>query len=132
MTWSYTDPSASDKDAVRFAIGDTNTADQQLSDEEILWTLTQRTTVIGAALLCCDALIARYARLVTQSVGSVSVSYSDRLGNYRDLKDQLKICGPAALPFAGGTKVSEKETADEDEDRDPPMFSRDMFNRTDA
>ena len=130
MTWSYSgNPSASTRDAVRFAIGDTLTADQQLTDEEIDYVLTFKSTVIGAAISCCDGLIARYSRLVTQGVGSISVSYSDRIRQYKELLARLRLRGPAAIPFAGGTTVSGKDLANEDTDRDRPAFDLDSFDR---
>lgn len=129
MTWSYDSALPTDRDKVRREIGDTQTSDQQLADEEIDYTLTQRSSVLGAAILCCDLIISNYARQVSQSVGSVSVSYSDRLEHYRGLLGRLRMRGPAITPYCGGISVSEKQSVDDDTDRDAPAFKRDMFDR---
>lgn len=130
MTWTYSgNPASSDVDNVRFRIGDTNTSDQQLSDEEIEWLLTQYGTAIGAALGACDALIAKYARLVDSRSADVSVSSSQRLAHYRDLKTTLQsqsasIAGVA--PYVGGISIAAKESVEQDTDRVKPFFTRDM------
>lgn len=129
MTWSYTSPSHSVRDAVRFEIGDTVSTDPQLSDEEIDYILTQRATVGQAAVLCIDHLIAKYSRLVTQSVGSVSVSYGDRIRQFKELLARLRLRTSRAPIVIGGTSVSEKAAADEDTDRDAPVFKVGMFDR---
>ena len=45
MSWEYQGPSASDKDEVRFLIGDTDVEDQLLSDEEIQYLVDTWLTV---------------------------------------------------------------------------------------
>lgn len=129
MTWTFDETLATDRDVVRLETGDTVTADQQLSDEAIDRAIAQRGSVIGAAILCCDWMIAKYSRLVTQSVGSVSVSYGERLANYQTLIARLRLRAGNTNPFVGGTKVGDKETADLETDRDPPVFSVGMFDR---
>jgi len=131
VSWSYSgDPSSSDRDAVRFAIGDTDTNDQQLTDEEIDYLLGLYPTVNECAIACVDSLIAKYARLVSQSVGAISISYGERLSNYKTLLGRLSRKRGRLIPFAGGTTISGKDTADEDTDRDPPKFKVGMFDRT--
>ena len=42
MTWTYSgNPSSTERDAVRFLVGDTDTNDQLLSNEEIDYLVTQ-------------------------------------------------------------------------------------------
>jgi hypothetical protein len=64
MAWSY-DPAKLEEalNAVRFRIGDTETKDQQISNEEIETLLSvNQGDVLKASLSCVDAIIARYAR----------------------------------------------------------------------
>jgi hypothetical protein len=65
-------------------------------------------------------------------VGSIEVSYSDRLAHYSELLGRLRLRCRRTIPFCGGTTISGKETADDDTDRDPPYFSVGMFDRTDG
>jgi hypothetical protein len=129
LTWTYTSPLTSTRDAVRFNIGDTQSADPQLSDEEIDYVLTLRSSVVQAAIMCCDELIARYTRQVTQSVGSVSVSFSDRIGHYKELIARLNLRGAAIEPFIGGQSISDSDSVNTDTDRNGAIFSVGMFDR---
>lgn len=92
MTWSYSgDPSSSTKDEVRFLIGDTSSDKGYISDEEILYTLMKRKdNVAGAAVDCCQSLLATFASEVTYKIGPEKVDASDRYEHYKHLLTQLK------------------------------------------
>lgn len=62
MSWSY-DPSAIEKglNFVRLMVGDTDTSDQQISDEEINAFLAIETDVWCAAAAVADSISAKYA-----------------------------------------------------------------------
>lgn len=125
MTWSYSgDPSSSNQDAVRFAIGDTDSADQLITDEEIAYLLTD-STVTAASIAACEALAAKFARQVDRSVGNLSLSSSQRAAQFRELAATLrKRTGYLARPYAGGISVADKEARDADTDRVKPIFTR--------
>ena len=130
MTWTYGgDPGSSDRDAVRLQIGDTDTTDQQLTDEEIDYFLDQEDSVLDAALAAVRAILALYARLVDKSVGDLRQSYSQRLAAYQALEARLKkqtvVYG---APVAGGISQARKDTVEEDDDRVAPAFARDQFS----
>ena len=117
MTWSYSgDPGASDLDAVRFLIGDTDTSQQQLSNEEITYLLTAGGTVRAAALAACRSLSAKYSRLVDQSTGSISISYSQLAKQYQALANDIRS-GAQVAPYAGGISKSDMESVASDSDR---------------
>ena len=130
MTWTYGgDPSANSRDAVRFLIGDTDTADQQLTDAEIAYLVTAEGGVSAAAVAAVRALLAKFARLVDKSVGDLSVSYSQRRDQYQALLGELKTrhAMRSATPFAGGISLAQKDSVEDDSDRVPPAFERDQF-----
>jgi len=91
MSWTYSgDPSASDLDMVRWLIGDTDERNQEQSDEEITAALTMGSSVIGAAVLALDALIARYSHLVDYAwSGDLSESGSQRVPQLRRRRTDL-------------------------------------------
>jgi hypothetical protein len=129
MSWRYSgDPADSSGDMVRFLVGDTNTTDQQITDEEIAWLLTEESTVYLAAAAAARAIGAKYARQVDKAVGDLRLSASQRAAHYRDLAATLtrraQIAG--AVPFAGGISAASKQTLNDDTDRVRPAFSRDM------
>lgn len=118
VTWSYSgNPASSPKDEVRFLIGDTNTNDQQLQDAEINYAISLVTPPASPnyipAIYCAEALAAKYARMVTKSVGDLHVSYTDRLKNFQALATQLRTRATLAMvPFnVGGELLSEKVAA---------------------
>lgn len=91
MTWTYTgDPSVSDRDKVRFLIGDiVATAEATLSDEEIAYLLTTWAgDIYEAARNGCETLAARYTGKATtsKSVGDLSLSkdYSGAAMRFRE------------------------------------------------
>ncbi|GIV81724.1 MAG: hypothetical protein KatS3mg051_1188 [Anaerolineae bacterium] len=128
MTWTYSgDPAASSRDAVRFLIGDTDTNDQQITDEEIAWLLAQNGNTYVAAAAACESIAAKYARNVDASVDSARVDASQRQAHYLALAKKLRSrAAYAAVPFAGGISESDKDTREDDTDRVEPAFTRDL------
>ena len=78
MTWSYSgDPSSSNLDQVRFLIGDTDTTNQQLSNEEINFLLTAWNNVTYlAAAEGCMAIAGKYQNKAdfSRTVGDLSIT----------------------------------------------------------
>lgn len=140
MTWTYggapgTTTSATRRDAVRLLVGDTDTTDQQMTDEEIAFALSQASEdIYNASALLCRALSGKYARLVDTSVESVSSSYSQRAKQYAELAVRLtkegKRMGSVGLgvPVAGGMSISEMEGVENDTDRVPSAFRIEQFS----
>lgn len=135
MTWTYgNDPSNSTRDAVRFLVGDTDTNDQLVTDEEIAFALSEASNAkYSAAVIVCEALIGKFARLADTSIESVKVSYSQRADGYKNLLNQLKLkaqteSGAFGAPKVGGVRDSEISAAREDTDRVTPIFEDGMFD----
>ena len=134
MAWSYSkDPSANNKDHVRFLIGDTDSTSEQLSDEEVNHTLTETTSnVYQAAILCAESLIAKYSRFADKAIGDLRNSFSQRVEHYKGLRETLRNRSGirAAAPYAGGISVSDKNSVRLDTDRTKPAFARGMHDNT--
>ena len=130
MAWAYSgNPSSSDKDAVRFLVGDTNTADQLVTDEEITWALTEGGVYYAAATVA-RSIAASFSRRVDFEVSKdLKVFYAKAAGNYNTLADKYaaKASRVSAMPYAGGISVSDKETQEADTDRVEPVFSKTDF-----
>jgi len=126
MTWTYSDPSGSDLDAVRFKIGDTDSTDEQLSDEEINYLLTSTGSVDRAAIAAARSLLAKYSRLCDQRTGDISISYSQRRDSYAALVRQLQL-GMIPTPYAGGISDDDKQVDEDDDDRVKPAFEVGMM-----
>lgn len=125
MTWSYSNPSASAKDAIRFLIGDTDTTDQQLQDEEITYLIGLYPSPYSAAANACDALANKYSRQVQKSVGRMSIAAGERCKAYRTAAAELrrKRSTEGLSMFIGGRTISGKETFADDSNAVQPSFA---------
>lgn len=138
MTWTYdgapgSGTAAQRRDTVRLLIGDTDTNDQQITDEEIAYFLGQANDrPYYAAVSAARAIAASYARLVDNSLDQSSVSLSQLQTHYAQLATRLekeaKTKGSAlGLPSAGGISRDAMKTADDVEDRPDPAFRTRQF-----
>lgn len=126
MTWSYSgNPSSSTGDAVRFLVGDTDTTDQLISNEEIAFFVAEFNNARRSASEAARAIAAKYARLMSRSIGGLSADFSAKYRQYLELADNLlskEEMKPVALFISGYTK-SQKEIVELDDDRES-TFSR--------
>ena len=132
MTWTYAgDPSATDRDRIRFLVGDTVATDPQLTDEEIAAVLDEEGGVLPAAIALVEALLAKFARLTNQSHDGTSYSYSQRQGQYEALLAKLRRKQGQQLigPVATGISRARKLQVEQDTDRIPPPATRGEFDR---
>jgi hypothetical protein len=125
MAWSYSgDPNKSPLDRVRFLCGDTDINDQLLSDEEINFLLSIRSTPERAAEDACIAIMAKLAREVDYAIGPEKVSAKQRLDNYKRVLDEMRaarIRTVAAPSWQGPSQ-----------DDSPPVFDIGMHDYRDA
>jgi hypothetical protein len=86
MTWTdpLTDTDAA-RAAVRDAVGDTNAADPQLTDELLAPILAAQPDTALAAYQSCLRLIGKYARIAASAVGPLKESAHERIENYTNL-----------------------------------------------
>ncbi len=138
MTWTYgssPDTSTADgrRDAVRLLIGDTDTSDQQIQDEEVSFFLSQASNkVYSAAALAARAVASKYSRLVNTEFDEVSTDYSDLQKHYTTLayrlEEQANSYEGASLGVkAGGISIAAMDAVEENTDRPEPAFKRNQF-----
>lgn len=135
MTWTYstTDLTATSSSGslakIRLLVGDTDTSDQQLQDEEIYFAVSAEGGDYAAAALCAELLAAEYARKADKTVGSLSIQWSQRFDHYTALAAKLRRNSSViALPYAGGVSISDKTTRETDTDRVAPAFYRGLLD----
>jgi len=92
MVWSYTqDPQNVPVDAVRLLVGDTDTDDQLIQNEEIEFALSiQADNVYLAAADVADMLSARFTRSVSLSVEGLSAQFERRAVAFAELAMRLR------------------------------------------
>lgn len=137
------DPSASDVNAVRFEMGDTDPYAPLLTDQEVDWAILQETgvaanpntaVITGANLLraaarCMLSLARKFAAQADSEIGSLKLNYSKMADQYAKRAQELfaKAAG-LNVPYAGGMSISEKEGFAQDSDAVQPAFTRDQFD----
>jgi hypothetical protein len=116
VTATYENPEASDKDAVRFLIGDTTPATALVQDEEITWMLTKWKPVHGTveyvAAAVAESIAARFAREANYSADGVSISLAQLGSQFRELaaslRQQHKSLLVGGTPDVGGISPGEQ------------------------
>jgi hypothetical protein len=93
MAFTYVAPT-SDRDKVRFLIGDTVSAEAHFQDEEITYLVTTWGNVYDAAITAAEILAGRYAHRsnYSRSVGDLSISeqYGSSAAEFRSLAASLR------------------------------------------
>jgi hypothetical protein len=135
MTWSYSgDPASSQKDEVRFLMGDTDTNDQLVLDAEINYSLGTQPDPTLAAALVLRSLAAKYARYANEKIGDVSENASDLSKAFAARAKELDPGGQTlgasllVLPSFGGQYISEKQALAEDTDAIQPSFNKGQYD----
>ena len=91
MAFTYSgDPSSSSSDFVRFLIGDTDSTDALLQDEEIAHLLAETPDVRMAASKAALGAAAKLARRVNGATGRVRKDLAAQYEHYADLAKRLQ------------------------------------------
>jgi hypothetical protein len=132
VAWTYgDDPANSPRDELRLFVGDTNTADQLLTDAEITYYLARHSdNALAAAPGACEGIAALYSRQANTSNQGLSVAASERSRAYLRLADELRDRTSAvAEVFVGGLTISGKEALADDSDAIQPAFKIGLDDR---
>jgi hypothetical protein len=133
MAWTYDASLLSASTAVgrryivRLALGDTDTTDQQLQDEEIDYYLDAADDAVRTATIAAlKSLVAKYSRLADLWIGHTRIQASQRARNYRLLLDELQDYSPTNFVvqiLVSGQSKAEKIDLAADTDAVQPGFS---------
>ena len=113
---------------IRLLIGDTDSDDQQLQDEEINYAITLengRSTQYCAAR-ACEFVASFYARQVRTQVGHLRVEAETKYSHYLELAEQLRRRAAITdcAPVAPALSIASKQAQEDNTDRTPPIFTR--------
>jgi len=132
MSFSYSgNPASSQKDEVRFLLGDTFKDKALMLDEEINYLISSEGGSLQAAIAGALQLAARFSKQADEKVGKISKNYSQRSSAYLKLVDELrkKITWSGGLTiYAGGISKADKSNNDSKSDRVKPIFTRETHN----
>lgn len=139
MSWSY-DPTDLDTttasgrlNSVRLLVGDTNTTDQQVQNEEITFALAESSNnIYTAASWVARAIASLYSRRVNTTLdGALSADYTDLAAQYFKLAEDLeyrgKTNGAVLGVAAGGLTISDIQAVRANTNRVEGSFRRDRF-----
>lgn len=98
MTWTYNSDVSTDRDKIRLLIGDTDTTDQLLSDEEIDFVSTQQPNNYYAAAQCCETIAGKFARDVSTTLEGMSIAKRQRFENYLNMANNLRVMAMRTKP----------------------------------
>ncbi len=139
MAWSYdptdlnTTTASGRLNTVRLLVGDTDTTDQQVQNEEVTFSLTENgNNVYYSGAWVARAIASKYSRKVnTELSGALKADYSDLVTHYNSLADNLeyqgKTSGASVGVLAGGITKSKVEAVRQDTNRIEGSFRRDRF-----
>lgn len=139
MAWSYdetdlgTDTASGRLNSVRLLLGDTDTNDQQVQNEEVVFALAQSNdNIYFSAAWLARTVSSQYARKVNTSFdGALSADYSDLSAQYFKLAENLEYQGKKAGAVvgikAGGISKAAIDNVRANTDRVTPSFRRDRF-----
>jgi hypothetical protein len=127
VSFSFNIALTTDRDRVRFILGDTEATDVLLDDETIDANLTTEGSLRTAAIACCRGILAKLAREVSTAVPPLTVQLQQRFEHYQMLLHDLRSRQLVA-PYAGGLTVTDKQLREQDTDRVPPDFTRGQFD----
>jgi len=136
-TWTYNQAQIANVPLfqVRRWIGDVIQNDQQLQDSEILYFISERQTVLGAAADCARAIAGQYSRKVdVTSPGEIRTAHGSQAAKYAALAKQLEMMarsrGAGINPYMGGISVADKTLVQSNSDRVQPAFVLAMTDNT--
>lgn len=139
MAWSYeetdlrTTTASGRLNTVRLLLGDTDSNDQQVQNEEIAFALAQNNNnVYYAGAWCARIVAAKYSRKVTTSIdNAISADYSDLATQYQKLAESLEYQGKKSGAVvgikAGGITKTGIDAVRANTNRITPSFRRDRF-----
>lgn len=105
---------ATELNRLRLEIGDTNSDDFFLHDEEIEVLQSEKTSFYRRAAACCDLICAKVAREVKMKIGHFSEDANKVYDRYRALSKKFLSFASIDYPWAASISVSEKETYEDD------------------
>ena len=130
MSWSYSDGLSTDRDRLRFRIGDTDTNEQLCSNELLDALLAARGDPILAAIDAVEGVLAQFARDVDRSALGLGGARSQKSQFYRDLLKELRAQAARGSTgvFFGGASAASKDSILEDSDKPTTPFRLNQFN----
>ena len=123
MAFTYSTSLTTNRDKVRFRIGDTDSNRALLSDEEIDAVLSSKPAVLPSAIECVEAILAKIARDIDRNAAGITSSRSQAFNHYNDLLRKLRMeMLTESEMFVGGLSKATRDSFNQDDDFIKPNF----------
>ena len=131
MSWQFDAALNTEKDWVRFLIGDTNSSRQLVQDETIIAVLGAEPNRYIAAAEICEYIVRGLTAggaLEDRKVGETRIRYR-RTADFLALASRLRLRGSTHMkPSAGGIYQSETDSYNADSTLDRQQIGKGMFD----
>jgi hypothetical protein len=123
MTWSYDTSLSTDKDKVRLLIGDTDTTNQYISDEEIVAMLAfNNDDVYETAAQIADSLAGRYSTTSKLEIDDFMIDFGAVAEQFATLAKRIRVSATNASAntigaWVAGVSVTAMDAVRDDTDR---------------
>lgn len=129
MSFSYDPTDLGDElNRLRLEIGDTDSNDPFLDDQEIVQVQSEKSSFFLRAAKCCDLICAKLARDVKIKVGGFSEDAQKVYDRYREMSLKFSRSSSSSYPWAGSILVSDKEAIEDNTDLVKPKFKLGMHD----
>lgn len=131
MGFSY-DPTdlATELNALRFEIGDTDSNEPLLDDAEIAYIQAAEASFSMRASVCCEHIAAKFARDVKYKIDGFSEDAQDKYDRYIALAKKFAASASDSYPWAGSIVAADKERIEADTSLVKPRFTLGLDKNT--
>jgi hypothetical protein len=110
MTFTYTEAALNiELNKIRLYIGDTESSDPLLSDEEIALVQSDFSSFTRRCAECCRLVCVKTIRRVDGKFGNLTEKSSQIFDRYKARADYFDSQGSASYPWSGGIYQSDKD-----------------------
>ena len=125
MTFSYDETKLNvELNKIRLYIGDTDSQDPLLQDEEIVSVQADNTGFRKIVAACCRLICAQLARKVDYKLSLLSEKASALYGRYKMLAERYEAMSSASYPWSGAIFKADKEAVEDDTSLVKPTFKK--------
>ncbi len=125
MTFSYDETQLSvELNKIRLYVGDTDSADPLLQDEEIINVQADITGFKATVAACCRLICAQLARKVDYKLSLLTEKASVLYERYKALAERYEVMSSVSYPWSGSIFKDDKEAVEDDTSLVKPTFKR--------
>ena len=129
MNFSY-DPTdlADEFNRLRLEIGDTDSKDPLLDDDEVIKVQAEEDSFYMRASTCCSLIASKLIRRAKYRIGQFSEDARSEYDRYTIMASNFAKLASKSYPWAASISVATKETNETDTSLVKPKFKKGMFD----